>query len=140
MKWALESSGVMRVRLLCVVVLMVCAQADVDSLRWWRSRALVNALALTATQSAAIDGFYEDTLPARRRASEETAAVRNRVADALRAGDYDDDVLRLTARLAEVDAQAGHVRRQMLRLAVAALTPVQRDKLTRLIASKRVVE
>jgi hypothetical protein len=127
------------VRGVLIVLVLVGTEARLESVRWWCSPTVVSALRLTAEQSAAIDRLYQDSLPARRHGSEEVFGLTGQIAKRIEAGDYDDDTLRLTERLAKAQSAQRQVRRQMLELAAGALSPQQRETLSRLVGEKYVM-
>ena len=127
------------VRGLLFTVVLVGTEARLESVRWWCSPTVVSALRLTAEQSAAIDRLYQDSLLAQRHGSEDVFGLTGQIAKRMEAGDYDDDTLRLTERLAKAQSAQREVRRQMLELAVGALSPQQRETLSRLVGEKHVV-
>jgi hypothetical protein len=95
---------------------------------------------MTQQQSAAIERVYVESLPARQRAVEEVIGLSEDIATRLHDGLYDDEQLQLTAKLAGALTKQRELRRRTFELSVQVLTPPQRDKLTRLIADKRLIQ
>ena len=125
--------------LVCAVV-VIGTQTRLESGRWWWSPATVSALGLTQEQSVELEGLYQQSLPTWEHAGEDvvglTDNIETRISDEL----YDDALLHLTEKLAEVRHKQDKLRRAGIELAVHVLTPPQRDKLTRLIVEKRIIE
>jgi len=90
--------------------------------------------------SIAIERLYEDSLPAQRHAGEEVVALTARVDTLIRFGLYNDELLHLTGELVKARSVQCELRRQMLERTARPLSPQQREKLTRFIAEKRVMD
>ena len=99
-----------------------------------------SAIGITSQQSTAIEQLYEDSLPAQRHAGENVVELTAQVATRVRLGEYDDELLRLTAELVKARWIQCELRRQMLERASGPLSPQQRTKLARFIAEKGVME
>jgi Spy/CpxP family protein refolding chaperone len=127
------------VRGLVFVLVLAGTEARLECVRWWSSPTVVSALGLTAEQTVAIERLYQDSLPARRHASEELCGLTGQIASRIEAGEYDDESLHLTERLAKAQSAQRDARRQMLELAARALSPEQRETLSRLVGEKRVM-
>jgi hypothetical protein len=123
-----------------VVVLVMCAPARLEPVRWWWSSPIVNSLVLTADQSRAIQQLYEDGLPARRLASENVISLTEKVEKRLRDGLYDDELLKLTSQLVNARGNDCEERRRSLLLSAKPLSEHQREKLMQLIHNRRVAE
>lgn len=95
---------------------------------------------MTQQQSAAIEHVYEESLPAQQRAGEDVIGLSEDIATRLGDGLYDNEQLRLTEKLARTLTKQRELRRRAFERAVQFLTPAQRDKLTRLIADRRLIE
>ena len=126
--------------LLVWALIVVGTQVRLESVRWWWSPRIVSALAMTRQQSTTIERLYVESLPMRQQASQEEMAFAEDVAERLRDGPYDDELLRSTERMAGAWVQQRNVRLQTFNRAVLVLTPNQRDELTHVIAEKRIVE
>jgi hypothetical protein len=124
---------------LVFVLVLTGTEAHLDCLNWWWSPSVVSALRLTAEQSATIEREYQESLPARRRACEEVFSLTREIANRIDAGDYDDDLLHLTERLAKAESTEGEVRRRMLERANRALSPEQRVSLSQLLERRASV-
>jgi hypothetical protein len=124
------------------VLLLILAgtQVHLQSVRWWWSPAVVSALHITPAQAAAIEREYENNLPAQRHASEEVAGTTGRVVDLIRAREYDDELLHTTEKLVRAYQMQGELQQKMLARAARALTPDQRQQLSRLVPEKRVLK
>jgi hypothetical protein len=123
-----------------VALLVVCAPARLEPLRWWWSPPIVNALVLRLDQSRAIDRLYQAGLPARRSASEKVISLTERVQKRLRDGLYDDELLKLTSELVNARQNDCEQRRRSLVLSAGLLSESQRDRLMQLIKNRRVAE
>ena len=92
----------------------------------------------------AVEMVYEDGLPTRTRASEQSAALEDQIRDVDRWATSDDEFYSVTADLTRKLGAARIIecdlRRQMLDSTNRALTPDQRQKLAGLIRRKRVME
>jgi hypothetical protein len=124
-------------RALVFVLVLAGTEARLGCLNWWWSPSVVSALRLTATQSMAIERLYQDSLPAQQHASEEVFGLTGQIAHRIDAGDYVDESLHLTERLAKAQSTEREVRRHMLELADRALSPEQRERLSRLVDEAR---
>src|SRR4029077_9604536 len=82
-----------------LLLLLAATQVHLRSVRWWWSPTVVAAIGIPPEQSAAIEGVYEDSLPAQQHASEDVIDATARVADLIRAQVFDDELLRLTEKL-----------------------------------------
>jgi hypothetical protein len=122
---------------LVFILVLAITEARLECLNWWWSPSVVSALRLTATQSMAIERLYQDSLPAQQHASEEVFGLTGQIAHRIDAGDYDDESLHLTERLAKAQSTECEVRRHMLELAAHALSLEQRERLSRLLGEAR---
>ena len=125
------------VRGLVFALVFFGTEVRLDCLNWWWSPSVVSRLRLTVQQSAAIERDYQESLPARRRVSEEVFGLTRQIATRIEAGEYDDDSLVLTAKLARPESMERDIRRQMLERADCAPSPEQRQTLSRLAGEKR---
>ena len=117
-----------------LAVVVAGTQVHLASARWWWSPTVVSALGITPEQSVAIERLSEDNLPARVHAGEEVIDLTARVGTLIRSDVYDDELLRLTEQLLKAYSVQWELHRQMLAPTTRALSPQQREKLTRLIA------
>ena len=129
-----------RVRCIIVALLLVAGEARLAPVRWWRSSQVTEALGLTPDQSDQIDDVYQQFVPAGEEASVDVMRLTEEIVEALRAGNFDDDLLRATAALVRARDEQCALRRQVFARAAAALQPRQRFALARLLAQRRVID
>jgi hypothetical protein len=125
---------------LIAAVMVMAMQPRVEPARWWHSGRIVAALKLRTEQSRAIERVYENAFPSGCRASLDVAELTNRISDALQAGSYDNDLLRLTERLFMARSAQAELRGRVMVTALDALEPPQRAQWSRLIADRHIVE
>jgi hypothetical protein len=116
---------------LLVAVLLVGRPARLESVRWWRSRSVVQMLGLTSEQAQAIDRLYEQHLSLQRRCIEHLVEASNRVDRLVRDGMY-TQTLHGTEDLMRAGADERALMRHSHDEIVALLTPPQRRLLARL--------
>jgi hypothetical protein len=125
---------------LLMILILAGAQVRLQPVRWWRSSTVVAALGITPEQATAIERAYEDSLPAQQHSSEEVIDATAPVAEQVRAQLFDEQLLRLTERLARAGSTQSELHWKLLERAAGALTPEQRRKLARVAAEDRAME
>lgn len=110
-----------------------------ESVRWWRSSALVRSLGLSADQAQTIDRLYRERLLGRRRCIERLVAASNRVNGFMRDGQYDADTLQQTQEMIKAAADERAMTRILNDEVMALLSPEQQRTLARLRPG-RIVE
>jgi hypothetical protein len=126
-------------RVAMVAVLLVCGEAHLAPVRWWRSSQVASELVLTATQSDALDLVYQQLIPAGQTVSLDVMRLTERIADAIRDRNYDDELLRATGALVRARDEQCELRRQVYARAVAVLQPSQQRHLSRLVAARQII-
>jgi hypothetical protein len=120
-------------------VLLILGQEHLVPVRWWRSSQVVAELGLTARQSDALDRAYQQLIPAGETASLNVMRLTELIAEAIRDGKYDDELLRASAALVRARDEECELRRQLFARGVAALQPGQQRRLSRLLAARQIV-
>jgi Spy/CpxP family protein refolding chaperone len=118
---------------------MVARPVHLGSVRWWQSPAVAQAIQLTTAQRDVIDRIYQQRLTGRRRCVERLVEASNRVDELIRAGVYDDIVLKQTQAAAGAAAEERTVTHALSEEISAILSPDQRAQLITILAG-RIVE
>jgi len=124
------------VRAFVIFLVLAYTQAMLESDRWWSSPSIVSALGISSEQSATIEQLYEQSLEARRHASEEVMELTGQITELILARVFDEQLLHLTEKLTKARYDQGELSRRMFDLAAQTLTPEQREMATHLSASK----
>ena len=128
------------VRTLILALLVVCAEARLDPVRWWWSPGDAALVGLTPQQAMAVERLYQEDLPARNRASQEVTYLEDELKYSRQwdAADVSGNVLpRNLRRLGFVDCE---LRRRMLQRMSELLSEKQREHLSDLVRHNRVME
>ena len=133
-------SSSVSIRVFLCLCFVICSSASVEPVRWWWSRSILEGLQVTPEQRRSIEQVYQANLPASTRAGEEVMEITAAVAERLRDGKYDAELLSLTSRLVTARREQVERRRQVLAETGTALSPRQRHALLRLIRDKRIME
>lgn len=118
---------------------VVAGQARGVTVRWWMSRAVITAIGIDSRQVEVIEHQYERESQLRAEASEQVISLTEAVREHLRDGQF-DDVRPLTEQLTAARRRQCDLRRRALDGSEAALTPVQRERLHRLIATRELLD
>lgn len=100
--------------------------------KWWLDPGVRTALALTASQSQAIERLYSDSLPRRRALRQQCDLLDLKLKEAVARNDRDELILPLIHRVARAHQRRNIERRQMLLKMFFVLSQEQRVRLDRL--------
>ena len=127
-------------RALILAVLVVCAQARLEPVRWWWSPRDATLVGLTPQQAMAVERLYQEDLPARNRASQEVTYLEEELKYSRQWDASDDELIRLTEELANARLVDCELRLQMLQRMSELLSARQREQLTGLVSQNRFME
>jgi hypothetical protein len=129
-----------RLRIAVAAVLWVATEAQLMPVRWWHSSNIAAALSLTGFQSAEMDRIYQQLVPASESASIDVIRLTERAVLAIRYGEYDDNLLHVTADLVRARDQQCALRRTAFARSSSTLSPVQRATLASLLAQHALID
>jgi hypothetical protein len=127
-------------RALILALLVVCAQARLEPVRWWWSPSDAALVGLTPQQAMAVERLYQEDLSARNRASQEVTYLEEELKYSRQWDAADDERQRLTEELAKARVVDCGLRRRMLQRMSDLLSARQREQLTGLVSQNRFME
>ena len=128
----------MCVRGLIFMQILAGTEIDLQPVRWWRSPRVLSALQLTPPQSMVIEEFYQGGRAAQWHASEELCELTKQIDERIREGDYDNQLLRLTEKIAKTKSVQREQRRRLRQFANRVLSPRQLETLGTLATGRRL--
>jgi hypothetical protein len=112
-----------------VLAIALGAPTSTDSVRWWRSSRVNEAVRLSPAQVAVIDGIYRDSMGASTACAGDAAAARRALDELLVSATHEAEVENAAARLAERESACRRLRTFMLYQMYCELSVPQRRAL-----------